>query len=61
MLGLYLAMLDTPEEKSKFELLYKEYRSTMFNLAKRILKDNYLAEDAVHNAFFEVNKKFRKN
>lgn len=61
MLGIYLAMLDTPEEKSKFEVLYKEYRSTMYNHAYGILKDKHLAEDAVHNAFFEVNKKFRKN
>lgn len=60
MLGIYLAMLDTPEEKSKFEVLYKEYRSTMFNLSKRILKDNYLAEDAVHNAFLKLTKNLEK-
>ncbi len=54
MLGLYLAMIDTPEEKSKFEELYKEYKSTMFNFAMGILKDRYMAEDAVHNAFLKL-------
>lgn len=60
MLGLYLAMLDTTEEKSKFEVLYKEYRNTMYNHAYGILKDNYLAEDAVHNAFLKLTKNLEK-
>lgn len=59
MLGLYLAMIDTHEEKNKFEELYKEYKSTMYNFAMAILKDSYMAEDAVHNAFFKSNKEFR--
>ena len=52
MLGLYLAMIDTHEEKNKFEELYKEYKSTMYNFAMAILKDSYMAEDAVH----KINK-----
>lgn len=60
MLGMYLAMLDTPTEKSKFELLYKEYRSTVYNHARGILKDKYLAEDAVHNAFMKLIKNLEK-
>lgn len=60
MLGIYLALLDTPEEKSKFEVLYKEYRSTMYNHAYGILKDNHLAEDAVHNAFLKLTKNLEK-
>lgn len=60
MLGTYLAMLDTPEEKSKFEVLYKEYRSTMYNHARGILKDKYLAEDSVHNAFMKLIKNLEK-
>jgi RNA polymerase sigma-70 factor (ECF subfamily) len=60
MLGIYLALLDTPEEKSKFEVLYKEYRSTMYNHAYGILKDKYLAEDAVHNAFLKLTKNLEK-
>lgn len=60
MLGFYLAMIDTPEEKSVFEELYKEYKSIMYNNAYRILKDNSLAEDAVHNAFLSVIENSKK-
>lgn len=60
MLGIYLALLDIPEEKSKLEVLYKEYRSTMYNHAYSILKDKYLAEDAVHNAFLKLIKNLEK-
>ena len=60
MLGIYFALLDTPEEKSKFEALYKEYRNTMYNHAYGILKDNYLAEDAVQNAFLKLIKSLEK-
>lgn len=51
---LYLAMIDIEEDKSKFEELYIKYRQTMFYVAKGILKDNHLAEDAVHMAFIKI-------
>lgn len=40
-------MLDTEEEQSKFTLLYEKYRYLMWYVAKDILKDKDLAEDAV--------------
>lgn len=60
MLGSYLAMIDTPEEKSVFEELYNEYKSIMYNNAYRILKDSALAEDAVHNAFLAIIENSKK-
>ncbi|MCM1009206.1 MAG: sigma-70 family RNA polymerase sigma factor [Ruminococcus flavefaciens] len=60
MLGIYLAMLDTPEEKSKFEVIYKEYKNAMYNQAYGILQDSYLAEDAVQNAFLKLIKNLEK-
>lgn len=42
------------EEKSKFELIYITYKQTMFYLANKILRDQYLAEDAVHQAFLRI-------
>ena len=32
---LYLQMLETPEQQSKFEQLYLAYRDLMFYIAKR--------------------------
>lgn len=57
---IYLAMIDDEEEQSKFEQLYKTYRQTMFYTANYILKDAYLAEDAVHQAFLRIIKHMDK-
>jgi RNA polymerase sigma-70 factor (ECF subfamily) len=57
---IYLNLIDTQEEKSKFEQIYKNYRHTMFYVAKGILKDDYLSEDAVHNAFINIAKSMDK-
>lgn len=53
---IYLNLLDTEQEKSKFEQIYNYYRHIMFYVAKSILKDDYLSEDAVHNAFIKIAK-----
>jgi RNA polymerase sigma-70 factor (ECF subfamily) len=51
---IYLNLIDTQEEKSKFEQLYNSYKHTMFYVAKGILKDDFLSEDAVHNALINI-------
>ncbi|HCX63129.1 RNA polymerase sigma factor [Sedimentibacter sp.] len=53
---IYLNLLDTEEEKNKFEQIYNNYKLTMFYVAKSILKDDYLSEDAVHDAFINIAK-----
>ena len=60
MLIYYLQMLDTPEEKVRFEQIYLKYRGLMYHVADSILHDRQEAEDAVHNAFLRVIKKFSK-
>ena len=54
MLMICLGMIDTQEEKSKFEELYYQYRKLMHWRAKQILNDDMLAEDAVHEAFIKI-------
>ena len=53
MLALYISLLDTEEQISKFEHIYKKYRGIMFYTAKGVLQDSYLAEDAVHETFLD--------
>ena len=53
---IYLMMIDTPEEKSRFVVLYEKYRYLMMKVAMDVLKDTYTAEDVVHNAFLKVAK-----
>ncbi|MCM1525188.1 MAG: sigma-70 family RNA polymerase sigma factor [Ruminococcus sp.] len=60
MISFYLSLLDTPEEKSKFEQLYRLYRQDMFKMAYGILENKYDTEDAVHEAFMRVMKKLTK-
>lgn len=48
---IYLAILELEEDKIKFEKVYEKYRQIMFYVANKILKDDHLSEDAVHNAF----------
>ena len=56
MLTFYLSLIETEEDKSKFENIYETYRKVMFYTANQILKDEYLAEDAVHSAFLRILK-----
>ena len=57
---VYLQMIDTPEERSKFEELYLLYRDTMFAVAYRILQNPHDAEDAVHHAFLKIIENIAK-
>lgn len=54
MLSFYLSIIDTDQDKEKFEKLYTQYRRLMQYVAHDILKDDYLAEDAVHTAFIKI-------
>lgn len=51
---IYMSLIETEEEKSKFEQLYINYKNIMYYTAMRILKDSHSAEDAVHQAFLRV-------
>lgn len=51
---MLMQMLDTVEERSKFEQLYHTYRGLMFHVANRILNNEHDAEDAVQQAFFSI-------
>jgi len=51
---IYLSMIEDEEDKNKFIQLYEKYRKLMFYVANQILKDEYLAEDAVHHTFINI-------
>ncbi|MEG2057716.1 MAG: sigma-70 family RNA polymerase sigma factor [Romboutsia sp.] len=57
---IYLSMLDTDEDKYKFENLYNKYKQIMFYVANQVLKDEYMSEDAVHLAFIRIAKNTNK-
>ena len=39
MLMMYLQMLDTPEEKVRFEEIYLRYRGLMYHVAEGVLQN----------------------
>ena len=57
---IYLEMINAPEERHKFEVLYRAYRRMMFYIANRILNNEQDAEDAVHSAFVSIAENIQK-
>lgn len=51
---MYMALLDTEEQRDKFEYIYQKYRGFMYHVAMQTLGDHYLAEDAVHETFLDL-------
>ena len=44
----------------KLAQIYEKYRKLMFTVANEILKDTYLAEDAVQNSFIKLSSNLSK-
>lgn len=51
---LYISMIESREDKRKFEELYIKYKQTMFYVANKILRDEHLSEDVVHLGFIRI-------
>ena len=51
---IYLQLIETEEDKSKFEEIYTEYRNLMHYLAYKRLHNRQDAEDAVHQVFVKI-------
>ena len=54
MLTLYLSLIDTQEERDKFERLFHQYERCLKYTAQNILFDEHLAEDAVQETFIRI-------
>jgi len=59
-MSIYLQAIASPEGKRKFEIIYRMYYKLMFCMANAILKNQYDAEDAVHQAFLAVAEHLEK-
>lgn len=53
-------VFDTSEQKTKFEQAYERYSKIGFYYAREILKDDALAEDALHDAFLSLARNLDK-
>ena len=57
---IYLMMIDSPEDQSKFEKVYLTYKGLMYHTAYKVLNNEEDAEDAVHNAFVKIAENISK-
>ena len=57
---IYLQILETQDDQSKFEQIYLEYRNLMFYVAYGILRNEESAEDATHQAFVRIAENIKK-
>ena len=53
---IYLAMIESDEDKSKFEIIYTAYKKLMLYQANKILGDINDTEDVVHESFLKIIK-----
>lgn len=51
---VYLQMIETNEDKSKFEEIYQEYRNLMYYVAYKRMQHEQDAEDVVHHVFVKI-------
>lgn len=51
---IYLSMTASDADKTKFEIIYNEYRDLMFFVANKILNNQQDSEDVIHQAFIKI-------
>ncbi len=51
---IYLSVIESEDDWSKFEIIYREYRDLMLHIANRILGDTKDSEDVVHQSFVKL-------
>ena len=58
MLGVYMALLETEEDRERFDKLYRQHREQLFRIALSVMKDICSAEDVVSEVFMIIAKNF---
>ena len=54
MLVFYVSLIESDDNKTKFEIIYEEYKNLMYYVANQILGDTKDSEDIVHDAFLKL-------
>ncbi len=57
---LYLSLIESDDDRSKLEIIYREYRNLMLYVANGILGDQTDSEDVVHQSFLKLIKVLHK-
>ena len=57
---VFLQMIESQEDKHKFEIIYEKYRDILFAISNNILHNDQDAEDVVHHAFLKLAENISK-
>ena len=57
---IYIQMIETAEEQSKFEEIYKAYRGLMYHVAFQRMQNVQDAEDVVQHVFIKIAENIEK-
>ena len=57
---IYLQIIESPQDISKFEILHEHYKGLMYHIAYDILQNQEDAEEAVSDAFWKIAKNILK-
>lgn len=57
---IYLSMIESQDDRHRFERIYERYRNLMYHVAYKILRNPQDAEDAVHQAFVSIIQNIHK-
>ena len=60
MFSYLMMLISTPENQSKFEIIYRHYGGLMYHIAYKILNHQQDAEDAVQQAFIKIAENIDK-
>ncbi len=57
---IYFQVIETDDDKSKFEAIYKTYYGLMYHIAFKKLSNPQDAEDVVHHVFMKIAENIKK-
>ncbi len=60
MLSFYLSMIESEEDKSKFRLIYENYRLLIYHEAHKLTDDKFMVEDIAQETFLKIIKSIKK-
>lgn len=54
MLAFYISLLETEEQRDKFEYIYSRHQRFMYYVAYNMVHDSFMSEDIVHETFLRL-------
>lgn len=60
MLTFYLSMMDSEEDRHKFQIIYDNYTNLIYFVARKLTKDENMVEDIVQETYLKIIRNIEK-